>query len=291
MTGNVKTRTDATKTLRKMVIPLAAAPDKPLATCVFIAGVRGHPLAFRPVARLIADRHASVGLLHPALAGDSRRLSSIGSVVDLMESAIEKRSVDGPIVFAGYSLGGAYAYELARRVRASGQPAAALLIDTSIPKLRRKRWFRYIRGKALNWVEWFNGPIPENARRPEIDRMVWEQRVLHRNTRPRRSDTPVGLILSRDGGLSEGHSFKNDPDLGWSSVAPVVSNLACSGDHLGLFKPPFETEFASHLETSLRALRSEAAKLSRRGEVAGTLAANDAAPDVRNGQLASGLGE
>ncbi len=112
-----------------------ASGDGPELVCVpsFLAGSGPHQFA-----RLAAGFGGGRGVSAFALPGfrpGERVPASWEAVVAALAEAVRARSPDGPFVLAGYSIGGALAHALARRLEEEGLPPAGLiLIDTYAPE-------------------------------------------------------------------------------------------------------------------------------------------------------------
>jgi len=113
--------------------PLAlhrAEEDRPALFCVHPAG--GDAVAFRDLARALAPGHAVWGLQAPPLAGG--REQSVTALAAHHLAHLRRLRPHGPYLLAGWSMGGAVAFEMAARLRAGGEAVGLLALLDSYPR-------------------------------------------------------------------------------------------------------------------------------------------------------------
>lgn len=116
---------------RSALVRLGGAHGGPPVFCVHPVG--GDLRCYAGFARALQDRTV-FGLRASGLQAGSKAHQSIDQMVDQYARSIQDESPDGPYCLMGWSTGGIFAYEIARRFREDGRPVQALImIDTPLP--------------------------------------------------------------------------------------------------------------------------------------------------------------
>lgn len=205
-------------------------------------------LVFPGAANVFATR-----LLLDTLAPDrpvyavSVNWAGAGSFSDVLDQVTrEVAAVPAEMMhLAGYSIGGAVAYEVASRLKESGRAVGVVaLLDAVAPALGRIRLRRRMR-LALGIPDFWRRaaktpePSPDDA---------WEDqaRSYLSNHRPTPFDGRVELLSTASTRAAHG------PLLGWDRIHP--GGLPCrdlTGDHLALLRAPHASEMGRVLEECL----------------------------------------
>jgi acyl transferase domain-containing protein/thioesterase domain-containing protein len=115
-------------------VRLAEGPARPALVCVPSLVPNGGPHEYAKLARSFRESRELLALRWPGFA-EAAPVPADGTVaVELQAAAIELAAADGPIVLAGHSSGGAFAYAIAHRLEQLGRPpAGVVLIDSYHP--------------------------------------------------------------------------------------------------------------------------------------------------------------
>jgi amino acid adenylation domain-containing protein len=117
---------------RSPLVPLSDRLDDPQLFLVHAIG--GTVFHYLPLARELADGFAVCGIEAPGLHDTSGALATMSELADRHVDEIRARQPHGPYRIAGWSLGGLLAFEIARRLEASGAEVAVLaLLDAPHP--------------------------------------------------------------------------------------------------------------------------------------------------------------
>jgi thioesterase domain-containing protein len=103
-------------------------PDKAMATVFLLPGMYGDDPMLADFRRSFEGRIHFETLDLPAPGCASALLTSVPAMAACAARDILRRSPDGPVVLAGYSLGAAVAYETAQLLRAGGRSVALLAL-------------------------------------------------------------------------------------------------------------------------------------------------------------------
>jgi len=115
------------------LVAIHAAGSKPPIVCVHPAG--GTVFRYTDLARHLGADQPFLGLQARGVNDDVDPLPTVEAMADSYLSAIRAGVPEGPLVLAGWSAGGTIAYEIARRLRASGgEVPLVVLLDTHAPK-------------------------------------------------------------------------------------------------------------------------------------------------------------
>src|SRR5208337_2029496 len=116
------------------LVPIQPGGTKPAFFCVH--GVGGNVLGFRELARLMSPDYPFYGLQAQGLDGKRPCFTRIEEMAAHYIQEIKTVRPEGPYFIGGYSLGGLVAYEMARQLRARGEPVGlVVLLDTYVGKL------------------------------------------------------------------------------------------------------------------------------------------------------------
>lgn len=255
---------------RPLVPIRPARPDLPARAPLFlIHSVGGNVMNYRVLARALPADLPVYGLQAVGLDGVTAPLTSIAAMAARYLDEILAVQPRGPYRLGGGSMGGVIAFEVARRLRALGQPVELLLMfDSAVPDLLRHAWrhgpapagvLRRMRGAALAGpAEFLSRSLASLSSRGGalVDRVkVWNCRRLGRPVphslryrhleavnrraffayRPADYDGSITLFLASD----ETDRGNADPTLGWSGVVgPRVRVLPVRGTHEDLIAQP-----------------------------------------------------
>ena len=108
--------------------------DRPPLFCVHPVG--GNVLCYSQLASAVGDLQPIYGIQARGVDGQDEPTDSIETMVEEYLEAVRSVQPEGPYCFVAWSSGGVVAYEMARRLRAQGQPIGLLaLLDSYAPSL------------------------------------------------------------------------------------------------------------------------------------------------------------
>ncbi|MFE1251509.1 amino acid adenylation domain-containing protein [Streptomyces sp. NPDC058766] len=215
--------------------------------------IGGDVLCFREVASALPAEFTVIGVRSPGLDGGTV-FTSVQEMAAAYLHEVLKVQPEGPYHFAGWSMGGAVAYEMARQLSFEGVRTASLvLLDSYAPGSKA---FEHFAGPDADRVASFardlermTGETADTALlRGERPAAGEEQQSLRRrftvfdanatalvNYRMRRArlrDTRLTLLLAGDQARPEGTS----PTLGWEEAlgTPVQTRTVPGADHFTL---------------------------------------------------------
>ncbi len=203
------------------------------------------------------------------------------AVLTRIVAAIEAEAPDGPIRFAGYSLGGKIAYAVALALLSAGRTIDFLgILDTDISSDEPApgRWQRFTaaarRGESLSGIASYLSRWLSNAPRPLalwLVLRVCRARLpgdfgfyLHWHIRRRALShlvktwwaqiasplpqlcVPATLFRSME------HRAEAPADLGWRRICPDITTVAVGGDHYTMFDPPNLEPLCASFTASLK---------------------------------------
>jgi amino acid adenylation domain-containing protein len=249
--------------------------DKPTVFCV--SGEGGHVICFRPLVTQLGADVRCIGLEHGALSGQTEMPEDIDAVGATFAAEVMRVAPEGPIALMGYSLGGAFAHNIAKVLLALGREVSHLaLLDAYSPKAMRGRtgWERVVahgrtlRGLPLrDWPGYLGGKIrdrrkgadPADQAQAEVlpsaseerrRRLVASYRRGLEAYRPDSIDLPATLFRA----LERPSWFESwyDPYEEWHDLVSGVTvvDLPCS--HLRLFESPALDVMARSLKPAIR---------------------------------------
>jgi amino acid adenylation domain-containing protein len=223
------------------LVPLKTGGSGPPLFCVHAAG--GSVAPYLPLAAVLDS--PVYGLESPGLDGTTPPLTEMREMARVYLDAIRDVAPDGPYRLAGWSLGGAVAYEMACRLQAEGTPPElVVMLDTGDPpQLARppadpdihalfRRDLAGLTGVAAD------ADVPDELR-PQLDERL---RVFAANMRaaavwqPSVYTGPVTLAVT------------GDRPAAWPQ-ARALTRVAVPGDHFTMLRPP-------HLDAVAPLLRS-----------------------------------
>jgi acyl-CoA synthetase (AMP-forming)/AMP-acid ligase II/thioesterase domain-containing protein len=221
----------------------AAAEGRP--TVFFFPGMNGDIPASARFRTRLQDELAFVTLRYPpltAIAGDAPSLEAIARG---LAAQIEALQPTGELLFAGYSLGGAIAFETAAQLAAKSRPVRFLgVLDTDLTLSLPLDWGRVatpvIRAMALASERALPRRVLLQAlahaplsprRRAALTREVegaLRLRALERWVRTAKPVLPTHGVLF----LAEQPRPGAPPDLGWGPLLRRLDIVSFSGDHV-----------------------------------------------------------
>ncbi len=240
-----------------LLVPLAAAGERePL---VLVHPVGGNVVCYLELARQLDAGRPVYGLQCGAPVGD------IAAMAAAYLAALRELQPHGPYHLAGWSFGGAVAYEMAQQLRAAGESVAFLgLIDSYTPVLletleavpgedpgdevRLARAFaRDLEGTGAGSSAEAVPAAPENLRLFEIFRT---HSLALRAWRPQPYGGTLTLLATTPGRQAE-------PTLGWGALAAGALVLhPVPGTHYSLLQAPHVQRLAEVLAQALGAPRT-----------------------------------
>ncbi len=229
--------------------------------------VGGHVLCYTDLARHLGHEHRFFGLQSSPTAGD------VGTMARCYLAAIREQHPRGPYDLGGWSMGGILAYEMARRLRETGEEVRALvLIDCAAPgspSAAEVERVPGLEGFALDLGIESNGgpPLAEPAavalggildagqrqgllsndlQLADVERLY---RIFERNDRalkqyrPRSYDGRLTLVRSTE--------WQGEETLGWRELASRVEVRLLAGDHYSMIREPHVRDLAAILKEEL----------------------------------------
>lgn len=232
--------------LQRSLLKSLTKPTDAARPVFLIAGLGGHVLQFRPLARGVAPKWHLTGVHYPIFAGGSAHYPSIETLCAEMSKPLEK--IEGPIVLLGYSIGGTVAYQIATDLRQQGKDVAVVMIDTTVRVLRRRRGpvALVLQKVFLTWPRRLFQIKPRKStlgrlhEEPDLRNFIDEKIAAMSDYHPPKSAVPVVLIRAdshRKWRRWINGPFWPSPTHGWSRVAPVVGVVRCPGNHLTIIEP------------------------------------------------------
>jgi thioesterase domain-containing protein len=115
------------------LVPLKAGADRAPLYCVH--PISGSAYVYGALARSLADGQPVYGIEAPGFDNDRRPVATVEELSREYVEAIRRHRSAGIGCLLGWSMGGLVAFDMARRLAASGQPVPALiLVDTRAPR-------------------------------------------------------------------------------------------------------------------------------------------------------------
>ncbi len=269
---------------RPQIVPLHGAGSK--SPIYFVHPVTGSADVYYPLAELMQLDRPVFGIHAPAYTASDNSLTIEGIASRYLEAARESlhslslevdRRGQHEVIFAGYSFGGAVAYEMARQLAATGAGAPPVIIIDLAAYSPRRSSSRILLDACRNLPSWLRYNGLRQSPRKLLQRIVpairWLCLPSWRNRRYSASDfglpashnKPVQMmseavakyaplpyrgkvIVLRLGTLLR----SPDPSMGWASVAADVSSSMVPGTHNDCLAarnlPDFTKTFHRHLE-------------------------------------------
>jgi acyl-coenzyme A synthetase/AMP-(fatty) acid ligase/thioesterase domain-containing protein/acyl carrier protein len=135
------------------LIPLKSGEGQP--PVFFIHGVGGSVMRLLPMARRMTYSGEVIGIQARGLAGQDPPHASVESMAAEYLREVKARQPHGPYYLCGYSFGGLVAFEMARRLRESGDEVGLVgLFDTMMSPLRwpLHSWLSIVRRRIVQFV-------------------------------------------------------------------------------------------------------------------------------------------
>ncbi len=170
--------------LSPVVVLKAGGRDRPL---FFVHGLGGDILELRALAQRIDGNRPVIGLRAGGLDPREPSLRTVEAMATAYVAHVRRSQPEGPYALVGYSFGGLVAFEMARRLKQSGQEVELLgLLDTNmhdacLPPIARAS-YRTLR--RLHWATTrITTPLPPalSARREALT--AWIEARLHVTSR------------------------------------------------------------------------------------------------------------
>ena len=120
-----------------------------------IHGLGGNVAGLFPMTRRMTYPGAVIGIQARGLAGKDPPHATVEAMAAEYLREVKVRQPDGPYNLCGYSFGGLVAFEMARRLRESGDEVALVgLFDTMMSPLRwpLRSWLSIVRGRIVRFA-------------------------------------------------------------------------------------------------------------------------------------------
>lgn len=234
-------RTRAETDVERIVIALQREGSRPPLFCV--AGKGGGVMTFRELATLLGPDQPFYGLTHHGFALDAYP-KTFAAIATCYADAIRAIQPEGPYYLAGYSAGGAIAFDMARQMTRAGDAVAFVgLIDTSAKIERIASWRRALKYIELLWQQpkrytlryWRAlarriGLMPRNI---PAGIAKWNRvfESIHRRDVLKPYEGRVTLFLASHGWGYDGTSR----DLGWQALCEELDIVPIRGEHHTVF--------------------------------------------------------
>ncbi len=135
------------------LVPLK--PGNGLPPVFIIHGVGGSVAGLFPMTRRMTYPGAVIGIQARGLDGQETPHATVEAMAAEYLRAVKARQASGPYYLCGYSFGGLVAFEMARRLRESGDEVALVgLFDTMMSPLRRplRSWLSIMRRRVVHFA-------------------------------------------------------------------------------------------------------------------------------------------
>jgi amino acid adenylation domain-containing protein len=249
------------------LVPIRKEGSRPAFFCIH--GIGGNVLNFERLGSFLSPDQPVYGIQARGLDGGVPH-SSVEEMAASYIEAVREVQPAGPYLLAGYSAGGAVAFEMARQLSVVGQPVALLaLLDASLSEHepgsrwsrlgqmlkearhslggRNSAYYRWLLSLKLRtavyaWMKRHNFPMPPRKNVEEAFA------VAVRKFRPQPyNGSAVQYCAGRDG---------HDPTLGWASFIRELDVEDTGSDHFRMLAEPHVRELARSLERRIeQALR------------------------------------
>ena len=178
---------------------------------------------------------AVIGIQARGLAGKDPVHTTVEAMAAEYLREVKARQPDGPYNLCGYSFGGLVAFEMARRLRESGDEVALVgLFDTMMSPLRwpLHSWLSIVRGRVMRFAaDGIETPLRTRSAKP-IRVLKVEAAALIASARYRPGFYPGALTLftpvEREPGLPSIQAI-------WREHAGALSMVEMAGDHWTMF--------------------------------------------------------
>jgi len=135
------------------LVPLKPGNGSP--PVFIIHGLGGNVAGLFPMTRRMAYAGAVIGIQARGLDGHETPHTTVEAMAAEYLRAVKARQADGPYYLCGYSFGGLVAFEMARRLRESGDAVALVgLFDTTMSPLRwpLRSWLSIVRRRMVHFA-------------------------------------------------------------------------------------------------------------------------------------------
>jgi thioesterase domain-containing protein/acyl carrier protein len=223
------------------LVPLK--PGNGLPPVFIIHGLGGGVAGFFPMTRRMTYPGAVIGIQARGLDGHEPPHATVEAMAVEYLRAVKARQADGPYYLCGYSFGGLVAFEMARRLRESGDEVALVgLFDTMMSPLRRplRSWLSIMRkidrragGTRRGFLEF----APTSVLKVGVCALIASMRY-----RPRFYPGELTLFspVGRDPGLPSLQAV-------WRKHARALSIIETAGAHSTMFSSPNAESVAASL--------------------------------------------
>lgn len=253
------------------LVAIQPSGSKPPLFCIHPIG--GNVLEYLNLVRYLGSDQPVYGLQAQGLDGKQAPLNRVEDMATHYIKEIRAFQPEGPYFIAGFSFGGAVAFEMARQLHAQGQKVALLaLCDTRSPKLRENR-LSFVESMCIrlshlwqlepqeklnyiqSWVKWHmhKGDYKEFLRN-QLPESLLNFDVLDANFQATKNYVPqvysesVTLFRCR----VQDPKFSHDPQLGWGElVSGQLKIHDVPGDHDGMLREPRVRALAEKLKLCL----------------------------------------
>jgi len=271
-----------------------------------IHGLGGNVAGLVPMIRRMTYPGAVIGIQGGGLAGKDLTHATVQAMASEYLREVKARQPDGPYNLCGYSFGGLVAFEMARRLRESGDEIALVgLFDTLMSPLKwpLRSWLSIVRGRAGRFAAsaieapirtwptaiWKIGCRARTRLRGFLKSaptrvLKVEASALIASARYRPGFYPGALTLftpvEREPGLPS-------PQAIWGNHTGALSVVETAGDHWTMFSAPNAESTAASLTHCLLACSQRTLRLSPPGRRCDLLATapslNKDSSNVNNG--------
>ena len=227
------------------LVPLKPGNDLP--PVFIIHGLGGNVVGLFPMTRRMTYPGAVIGIQARGLDGQEPPHATVEAMAAEYLTAVKARQAEGPYYLCGYSFGGLVAFEMARRLRESGDEVALVgLFDTMMSPLRRplRSWLSIMRKMGRRAGERRRGFL----KFAPISVLKVAVYALVASVRYRPGFYPGELTLFspvvREPGLPSLQAV-------WSKHARAVSIVETAGAHSTMFSAPNADSAAASLTRCL----------------------------------------
>jgi thioesterase domain-containing protein len=271
-----------------VTIQEGAADQRPL---YLVHGGGGHVLVFTKLARRLPDTQPVFAFQAKGLDGKTRPFNSVEEIAAHYVEALLSHQPEGPYQLAGYSMGGAVAFEMAQQLTARGHEVTFVgIIDTpaqhpalkwvrlvtkltarilSLPPEREQMMF--IKNRHRYWVglrqmlanRLHRLTRKETSQKARVAAVAQEdvrvQKITMINNRayycyvPTRYPGTVTLFKSSEG-YRDIYRDTQDPLMGWQRVSQKVEVHSLTGNHNQIVDEPHVQALADAFVTALAAI-------------------------------------
>jgi len=261
----VALRTASPRDRNDPIVPLHAASDLPRFYCVHPVG--GSALCYLRLARELQDSVAFFGVQSPTIESNAPPVCKIDEMADDYVAAIRKVQPHGPYLLGGWSYGGIIAYEIARKLKAAGEPIGLLALIDSGQVYSFAVLLTMLRGHGVDLLSRLSAPSAEQlelfrvqtepaklvpagaddamARRIYENLIACMRGLLDFHLKP--YDGEAVLFRAREPYVRK----RRDPEEEWRELCSTLTVVPTGGNHLTVIHEPNVQELASHIRDAL----------------------------------------